>query len=433
MNDTAHWIRRVSGSNEERADCMGTSMFDRIKLAEISNSGLANAVRKAKQLTSGSYSDYERNEKTLSRLLSKIMELSRKEGEWYLYFNALYFRFYLAYRADDDKAIIKYAEVYYRDSALYMDKELPNYPNTDMARFNAWICGYILGVYENYSEIDDAKMDSFMKRYEEVVLKYGQTYSFYQDEMELAALYRDEAMMEHGRKNFEKYENEIESCYICGHIQYFTYYIMKDKLEKAEELLLDYINRNIPKKYLWCYKYCQRAETQSLYAQILRDARQLGKPDAFRFFYEKYWLSQPEDCQRGTKEDWYYNFSIYLSAIAGNFDALEADCAEAQEDIDNMSTYSTVSRINTGLEWYCYFVLLDKSGCREVHIRLPESDGEQEQGGSCATLAVSRYMERIADENGRKFSQARAKYDYTFTKEAFLQCAGLAEEEPQAK
>ena len=60
---------------------MGTSMFDRIKLAEISNSDLANAVRKAKQLTSGSYSDYERNEKTLSRLLSKIMELSRKEGE----------------------------------------------------------------------------------------------------------------------------------------------------------------------------------------------------------------------------------------------------------------------------------------------------------------------------------------------------------------
>ena len=81
MNDAAHWIRRVSGSNEERADRMGTSMFDRIKLAEISNSDLANAVRKAKQLTSGSYSDYERNEKTLSRLLSKIMELSRKEGQ----------------------------------------------------------------------------------------------------------------------------------------------------------------------------------------------------------------------------------------------------------------------------------------------------------------------------------------------------------------
>lgn len=404
---------------------MAICMFSDIKTAEIHNSELAGAIRRAKNLTSGSYADYERNEKTLAPLLSRILKLSRQENEWYIYFYAIYNRLYLARRVDDDRAVIKYAEIYYRDSALYMDRELPNYPNTSMAVLNVWIYGYIHSSYMNCREIDDARMDTFMKRYEEAVLKYGQPFRYYKHEMELALLYRDKEMAEHGRKNFEKTEKEMESCYICGHTQYLGYYILMDRMEKAEELMLDYINRNIPKKHLWCYKYCQNAETQSLYADMLSYSLNLGKPEVFRYFYEKYWLAQPRECQRGTKERWYYNLSIYACAIDGNFDALEEDCAEAQEDIDEMATYTTVSQITTGLQWHCYFALLDRSGVREVNIRLPESEGAEE--GKCSALAVSRYMERVADENGKKFSQARAKYDYPLDKAVYRECAGLAD------
>lgn len=402
---------------------MSTSMFEGIKAAEISNSALADAVSRAKRLTFGSYSNYERNEKVLSQLLSRIMKLSRQEKEWYLYFYAIYNRIFLASRASDNRTIIKYAEIYYRDSALYMDRELPNYPNTDMAKLNVWIYIYIRNAYEGYCEIDDKKMDTFMEQYEAAVLKYGQPYWYYQGEMKLAVLYRDKALMEHGKRYFDKYEKEMESCYICGHIEYLAYYIMMDRLESAEELVLDYINQKIPKRHVWCYKYCQNAETQSLYAYALAYCLDLGKPEMFRFFLEKYWLAQPRDCQRGGKERWYCNLSIYACAIAGNFDAVEADCAEAQEDIDEMGTYSTVNRIGTCLKWYCYFVLLDQSGVHEVPVRLPES--EDVGNGSCPTLAVGRYMERIADENGRKFSQARAKYDYLLDKASYLECAGL--------
>ena len=189
--------------------------------------------------------------------------------------------------------------------------------------------------------------------------------------------------------------------------------------------MLDYINQNIPKRHQWCYKFCQNSEPQSLYAYMLSYSLEVGKPEAFRYFYEKYWLTLPAECQRAEKERWYYNLSIYACATSGNFDALDADCAEAQEDIDKMSTFTTRTQIETALEWYCYFVLLDKSGVHEVDIRLPESEGETV--GKCSALAVSRYMEQIADENGEKFSRARAKYDYPLCKATYLKCAGITE------
>ena len=42
-----------------------------------------------------------------------------------------------------------------------------------------------------------------------------------------------------------------------------------------------------------------------------------------------------------------------------------------------------------------------------------------------STLAVSRYMERFADEWGEKFSKSRAEYDYYGWKRAYRECAGL--------
>ncbi len=396
------------------------AMFENIKINELGNSDLADAVSRARRLTSGSYSNYERNEESLSRLLPQIMKLSRQEKEWYLYFDALYNRIYLANRAGDTRTIVKYAEIYYRDSALYMDREIPNYPGTDLAEHNTWIYLYIRDAYESYWEIDDARMDSFMRQYEEAALKYGQAYWYYRGEMQLALLYRDEALMEHGKRGFDKYEKEMRSCYICGHLECLAYYIMKDRLESAEGLLLDYRNQRIPRQHRWCYQYCQNAETQSLYASVLEYSLNLGKTETFRYFLEKYWMEQPRECQRGEKERWYCNLSIYLCAITGNFDALESDLAVAREDMEKMETYSTVSRIKTCLQWYCYFILLDKSGVHEVDLCLPKTEDR------ISALEAGRYMERIADENGEKFSRARAKYDYALVKAAYLECAGLA-------
>lgn len=440
---------------------MAIGAFAGIRIGEMEEGELKTALRRARRLTAESYSNYEKNEKPLVRLFAGIMELSRQQKEWYVYFYAIYERMYLAKRTCDSKAIIRYAEIYYRDSDLYMDENLPKYLNTDMGYLNVWICGFIYGVYMDYCEIDDAKMKLFMSRYEAAALKYGKTFCYYKDEMGMAVLYRNLEMMEHGRRNFERYEKDMTSCYICGHLPMLDYYLMKDSPEQAECLMQDFLNRNIPRKHLWCYQYCEYAQPQLLYAAILRSSLELEKPESFRYFLEKYWLALPRERwrQRGDTGIWYRNLSLYICAIVGNFDDLEYDLGEAKEDLENIKTYTATSKIRVSLMWHCYFELLDRSGVREVPLCLPgdqnagrvsgqadledweKQDNRIDQGnqdingtpgqahgggeGMVSTLAVSRYMERFADEWGEKFSKSRAEYDYYGWKRAYRECAGL--------
>ena len=110
---------------------------------------LADLLRSVQNLTRGSYDEYDKNYKTLSTMLKRIIKISKQENEWAIYFHAIVNLMYLDERPSNYnyKEIIKYAEVYYKDSALYMDKMLPNYSKTTMAYTNVWICQYICYVY----------------------------------------------------------------------------------------------------------------------------------------------------------------------------------------------------------------------------------------------------------------------------------------------
>lgn len=412
---------------------MAIGAFAGIKIREMAEGELKDALKKTRTLTAESYANYKKNEKQLLRLFTRIMELSRQEKEWYVYFYGIYERMYLAVRTNDDKAIIKYAELFYRDSDRYMDEAVPRYPGTDMPYLNVWIYGFIYDAYLDRCEIDDSKMKLFMERYEAAALKYGKTFFYYKHEMMMALLYRNPELMEHGRRGFERYEKDMTSCYVCGHEPLLAAYLMKDSLEMAEGLMLDLINRNIPKKHLWCYQYCEEAHPQPLYAAMLFYSLSLGKPDSFRYFLEKYWLQQPREAQRQRGETGlgYRNMSMYICAITGNFDDLEYDLSEAQEDIEHIKGYATMSKIRVGLMWRCYFELLDRSGVKEVPLRLPEgqegsgTDKDRAVGGTVPSLAVGRYMEDIADEWGEKFARVRAEFDYAGLKKTYLECAGL--------
>ena len=115
-------------------------VYEKVRFAQIANQELADMMRRAQKLTQGSYELYEKNYKALSALFKKIINISRQEKEWYIYFNTLYNLMYADMRTQNYRQIVKYAEVYYRDSELYMDSALPNYPGTDMALLNVWIC-----------------------------------------------------------------------------------------------------------------------------------------------------------------------------------------------------------------------------------------------------------------------------------------------------
>lgn len=399
-------------------------MFSRETADEVSLPELSEAIRKAQKLTDGEYELYNSNEAILMKLLRKILRLSKQEKEWHVYFYALYEILYEAVRCDNYADIIKYAEVYYKESAIHMDRELPNYPNTNMAFLNTWIYDMIFDAYYLYHQIDDAKMELFMRKFEEAALKYGKTYLYYEDEMVLGALYRDEQMMEHGLKYFKKYENQMLSCYVCGHKQCIPYYLLHDQPDMAEEFMRTVIEKRIPAKHQWCYQYCQEAESGAMYATLLYNCLILGKTEFFRYFYKKYWQKQPKAARRGKADRWYHSLSRYCCAIAGDFSQLEGDLNLAKEDVQNSVKNNTVNNMEHFLYWYCYFELLDKSGVHEAAYEMPELSGGEDGKISCA--ALSRYFEEKADDFGTKFERARAKFDYTFWKKSWRECAGLA-------
>lgn len=391
--------------------------YEGVKPSQIQPDEIRKLVGRTQDLTRGSYDLYDQNYKVLASLLKKLLGLTKQEKEWYLYFYTLYDLLYLNMRDNNYAEIVKYAELYYKDSALYMDRELPNYPNTNMAYVNVWTYNMIFHAYYQYYQIDDAKMEEFMKRYEEAALKYGKTYNYYNDEISLAILYMDADRMERAARKFLLYEKEIQSCYICGHLPYLFHFLMVGQERRAEELMLDYIHKNIPKKHVWCYQYCQRAEPDSLYQDMTALCARSGNVEAFRHFYEKYWMELPREIRLDEDGG---SFQRLLAAYGGCFDQLDKDIGQAAEDISEERKDTTVNNMNAFLEWWCYFVLLDLSGVQMVSAQFPGLEADAE--GKVSTRAVSDYMLAKADAYGEQFARARAQFDYEFAKDSYRRC-----------
>ncbi len=393
-------------------------VYEKVRFAQIANQELVDLMRRAQKLTQGSYELYEKNYKALSALFKKIINISRQEKEWYIYFNTLYNLMYADMRTQNYRQIVKYAEAYYRDSEIYMDSAIPNYPGTDMALLNVWICTRIFQAYVGYYQIDDAKMEDFMRRYEETAQKYGHLYEYYQDEMYLSCLYRDSDRAQAAARNFLKHEKEITNCYVCAHTDYLEQLILNGQYRQAETLMLDLINKNIPPKHVWCYKYCEVAEPASMYSTVLQACVWNGKKDMFDYFYGKYWSTLPEESQRHEDSN---SFDRLLCAAGGNFEGYEDDLRVAAEDAkDEENRDTTENNMQAFLKWWRYFILLDRSGVHTLPLTLPGL--ETDEDGQVRTLAVSDYMEARADYFGEQFAQVRAAFDYKFAKDAYKKC-----------
>lgn len=397
-------------------------MFSSVKPRELPNPDLADLVGRTQKLTDGGYDLFDKNEASLIRLLERIIALSRQEEEWYVYFAALYEILYLSGRDENQnmRRVVKYAEIYYKDCALYMDQALQKYPNTDLGKHNTWIYHNIFNAYWGYYQIDDAKMETFMAQYRETAMKYGLVHFYYQNEMYLATLYHDAVRSEQARKQFEKHEDEIESCYICSHRCLFRCHLLDGRTQMAEELMQNLLNRSIPKKHQWCYEYCDFAEESAMYAHVLGACLTSGTAEQFGYFYQNYWQKLPREAKDNADND---ALDYYLCAIDGNFDHLERSLQKAQENITRQERHRTLDNIDYALEWHCYLALLDRSGVHEVTLDLPGLPSGTDK--KVSTLAASRYMETLADDYGGKFARARAKFDYQRYKKMHLECAGI--------
>lgn len=391
-------------------------MFPFVNTKMLTCEELVDLIMQVRLFTSGGYDMYDQNKDTIIRLLDKILVLSKKEKEWYVYFDSLYNMLYILKRGGNHRKILKYAEIYYKDSTEYMDRELPNYSNTDMAETNTYCYSNIFNSYIGYYQIGDEKMEAFMKMYEETVHKYGGQVHYYRDEMSLAALYRDKERFRQAKNNFEKYE--VENCYVCMHLSYFPYYFLNHDMESAEEFLDTILKKRIPKKHQWCYERCQNTKAQTLYYSVLEDCLSIGNAEYFGYIYEKYWKKiakrqNPEDGRDSIET------GIFCCAIAGDFSEMEADLRKAEETIRNIGRASTNNAIHKYLKWQMYFELLEKSGVKQIELALPD------RGNKILTMDAAAYFEEKADEYGRLFESARKQYDYWLIKNTYRECAGL--------
>lgn len=413
-------------------------VFTDTNAKELKSEELTKLVSKVQAIAGDGYEVTSRNYEVFMKPMKKILKLAKQEKEWYLYFDTIYEILYLSCEHSKYDEVVKYAELYYRESALYMDREIPNYPNKNMAYLNTWIYGYIFEAYYRYHQISDAKMDAFMEKYEENALKYGKTYKYYASVMELSVLYRDAEGAKHAAGGFRCYEKDMFSCYVCGHRPYLSHLLLADEIRQAEEMMLNFINKNIPKQHLWCYKYCLAAEPVAMYRYVLYECIECGNEEAFCYFYTKYWKKLPYESQWESDA---YTFRRLLCALSGVFRKLQDDIREAEKNIKEENHYSTVDNIELALDWWCYFTLLDRSGVHEIEISLPgfnASGGKVETGvqpaenagsvndaedaGKVPTPAVASYMEKRADGLGALFSKARARFDYEGLKGTYRNC-----------
>lgn len=416
-------------------------ILDNIKPNELKSEELAKLVSNVQEIAGEGYEVTSKNYEIFMKPLKKILRLSKQEQEWYLYFYAMYYIFYLSIEHSKYDVIVKYAELYYKESALYMDNAIPNYPRYNMAALNVWIYSYIFRAYYHYHQIDDAKMDAFMAKYEESALKYGKTYKYYEDLMKLSNLYRDAGLSKEAARGFWRYEKDMYSCYVCGHKPYLSHLVLMNEKRQAEKLMNDLINKNVPRQHLWCYDYCLAAAPQALYKYVVHMCIVCGNEELFGYFYTKYWKKLPYETQWEPDGD---ALRRLLCALPGIFSKLKDDIREAEKNIREQKHYATVDYIEIALTWWCYFTLLDRSGVHEIKMKLPgigtsdvgaeeevqDADREKSQKGAkgmkgagrVPTSAAAEYMEKRADELGTLFMEARARFDYEGLKSTYRNC-----------
>lgn len=405
-----------------RRDCsMMLSGFG-VGVEQLKNDNLARLVRSVQNMTRGSYQMYNQNYGSLSSMLKKILQLSKQEKEWYLYFETIDDLLNLNSRVHNYAEIVKYAEIYYKDYDAHMEAELPNYPNTLLGALNTWIYEKIFEAYYEYYQIDDAKMEIFLKRYEQVALQFGKEYTYYSGLIKLGMLYRDMERTQEAARKFLVYADDMARtyCYVCGHFPYLGQLLLTRQDQKAEELMLKMLHKNIPQKYQWCYRQCEMVQLDAMYVCMLCMSVRSGRIDAFHYFYKKYWskLERKNQCAPDNG-----SFQRLMGVYGGYFDRIEEDLQQALDNIKDENKHTTIGNMYEFLQWWCYFCLVDRGGIHKISIALPEL--ELDENGQVSTLEFSDYLQKKADIYGRKFAQVRAKFDYDHVKadyqEVFLE------------
>ncbi len=388
---------------------------------QLQNKKLREWVRQVDSLTDSSdgYECYAEHGEQLKVLLNNIMIFAIKEDAWYLYFHALRYMFYILSRYDMDKKVaLKCAKNYFMFRACRMNREIPNYVDTNISELNGYILNEIFRIYKEDCSINDAWMDSYMRFFKYCVDMYKEKWCYYHAMIRLGLLYQDKEMAKKGKQKFDKLD--CSYCYICSHEVYLGYYLLFDDLESAEALLHNLVEKRIPVNYLWSYKKCARANKKSLYEKLLGYCLLLGKSE----FFHKIFKEHGKELFGEEKE--VYTSGILYHLLTGKMDQIEEDIKQAAEDLmlEKREQTTTLSSIFDFLCWVSYFSILEENGVREVKGDFPREIGIDGTDGKYQVPVLKAYFEHRADILGKQMEEARKKFSYQKLKESYKECTG---------
>lgn len=392
-------------------------------------------MEKANKLTDGDgYKLYDDNAESLERILDKILTTAKQEKEWQCYFRTLYEMFYLLSRQDKCIKMLKYAEVFYRDSALYMDIAVADYPDIDTGYYSILCYSQIFSVYKKFPQITDEKMEAFMKQYCQTVEKYGEDKNYYQDNLTLALLYKDITTAKQAKEKLE--QSDIRSCYLCAMKSVLGYYLLCEDYESLEHMIFEIRTRQIPAKHRWCYAHCYLAEDRELIREVLGYCLMFGRSEYFHKLLDEnrnLFEIKPDDAE---------TLEFYLYACLRDWTNLSVAVKEMEKDVENWQKgqQSTLGYMHDCLCWYCYFTMLDReerkeaatepdrSGTHKVATKLAEkvkTEYEKLENKKCSCLDIAAYFEKEADKIGAQMEASRKKFDYGALKRSYKECINM--------
>lgn len=405
-------------------------IFNKNDIANIESPEILDLIYQANRLTDADgYEIYDTNSESLIRILEKALMLAKQKQEWPAYFIVIYELFYMLQRENEYIKLIKYAEIFYHDSELYMDRAAAVCRDLKLGDYCIWSYNMIYQAYQKYPQITDEKLDEFFEKYNAVCTKYGSKINYYSDLLKLALLYGDKEMAAENKKLFEQYE--IKSCYLCKMKTVIGYYLLCEDYESADHMIEQIRTRSIPKKHMWCYNHCYLAEEKELISAVLNYCLLFGRSTYFHKLLEAnkdlFEFKKEEDCAMN---------DICYYICCQNWSLIDEDIKAAKDDILDWkkNKQSFLGYIYDCLSWHCYFTLLGKhikeddtviQDIEDVLADLAKEIGIEDENAESLISSISEFFEKEADKLGAQMSASRKKFDYEALKQSWHECMGI--------
>lgn len=366
------------------------------------------------------------NFETLKKICVKIINLARKNEEWFAFFGCAKGFLWLLTVNNDIKMMIKYSELIEREKKVHLEETCTRYPK-QRPNLYVWAASYdwMDLVYFGMPQISDKRFEQSMQEWEEHCRSI-QVLSRYLDH----SLFIN-TMSTPDMNQCEKYAEELVSilesshpkeriyCYICSTLGLRSYYVKTKQFDLLDEHLHNVMARNIPKRFHNCYGDCWFTQKNiRLVQQVLYRAIDFGCYDYFWKLIEEY--RELFEASASDKEN-YSGTNLLFYLILGIEIELDADVfQEAADNTKNLKNFKNTYFyfIDDNIVFLLIFRLLQYLGKDRIPVNGDIIDTfHLEPGDYCDVSILEERMEKELDEAADIFCKSRKKFNYREKKE----------------